>query len=209
MVTKPGTTRPAHSPQSTRPGGRRGSARATGRRTETRNYGRRAQGAARGDDPPLPEGSGKGGVWAALTALVPAPGCAHDQQEQKEAGRSAAPGRCQPAGRRHGAERRWRAAAGHSRARAGAAGVHAPLRTDAGGSGRGQTKVCRRAAAADGPCATLTSLPLRRVWGPEWSPLWAGRGRGAVIGAEPRAAAQAVSWAEGRPPEGSSRRCCG
>lgn len=70
----------------------------------------------------------------------------------------------------------------------------------------------RRSAAEplpqDGPCATLTSLPLRRVWGPEWSPLWAGRGRGAVIGAEPRAAAQAVSWAEGRPPEGSTRRCC-
>lgn len=201
MVTTPGWTRPAHSPQSTCPGGRRGSARATGRRTKTRNYGRRAQGAASGDGPLLAEGSGKGGVWAALTALLPAPGCAHDQQEQKEAGRSAGPGRCRPAGRRHGAERRWRATAGHSRARAGAAGVHAPLRTDADGSGRRQ-KSAAELLPQDSPCAPLTSLPLRRVWGPEWSPLWAGSGRGAVVWAGPRAAEQAVGRA---PPLGRSQ----
>lgn len=99
-------------------------------------------------------------------------GCATTSREQRGWSGAQRPAAA-AAGRRHGAGRRWRAAAGRSRAEPELRGVHAPLRTDAGGSDH-DADLLPEVAARRAVRATSTSLPLRRVWGPEWPPLWAG-----------------------------------
>ena len=138
----------------------------------------------------------------ALTRVFPALGRARDQK-QKETEERAASIRSGPPGRGHGTGRRWCAAARPSWTRSRPVESRAQLHRDTRNPGLAEGTVDRQSRTRYGsPCASLTSLPLRRVWELGWPPpapplrLRVAGGGGVAVGGGAKGATRSLGGAE-------------